>query len=90
MRITYLRKTTPVDVEQSAIRAVLTYVWMAARLGNVGRPDKLTFEGEQWIMLGCQTGNMRSDFAHVGILGLDCLVRLILSSLSTIAYVYHN
>ncbi|KAF8605927.1 hypothetical protein BDV93DRAFT_543115 [Ceratobasidium sp. AG-I] len=73
MRITYLRKTTPVDVEQPAIRAVLTYVWMAARLGNVGRPDKLAFEGEQWIMLGCQTGNMRSDFAHVGILGLDCL-----------------
>lgn len=73
MRITYLRKTTPVDVEQPAIRAVLTYVWMAARLGNVGRPDKLAFEGEQWMMLGCQTGNMRSDFAHVGILGLDCL-----------------
>ncbi|KAG9119381.1 hypothetical protein FRC07_005608, partial [Ceratobasidium sp. 392] len=73
MRITYLRKTTPVDVEQPAVRAVLTYVWMAARLGNGGRPERLSFEGEQWTMLGCETGNIRSDFAHVGILGLDCL-----------------
>jgi engulfment/cell motility protein 1 len=75
MRITYLRKSTPVDVEQPAVRAILTYVWMAARLGNGGRPDRLAFEGEQWMMLGCETGNIRSDFAHVGILGLDCLVR---------------
>ncbi|KAG8693718.1 hypothetical protein FRC09_010339 [Ceratobasidium sp. 395] len=73
MRITYLRKTTPVDVEQPGVRAVLTYVWMAARLGNNARPEKLSFEGEQWMMLGCETGNIRSDFAHVGILGLDCL-----------------
>ncbi|CAE6428889.1 unnamed protein product [Rhizoctonia solani] len=73
MRITYLRKTTPVDVEQPAVQAVLTYVWMAARLGSTGRPDKLVFEGEQWSLLGCSTGNMRSDFAQVGILGLDCL-----------------
>ncbi|CAE6413156.1 unnamed protein product [Rhizoctonia solani] len=73
MRITYLRKTTPVDVELPAVQAVLTYVWMAARLGNTGRPDKLVFEGEQWSLLGCPTGNMRADFAHVGILGLDCL-----------------
>ncbi|QRV88985.1 engulfment and cell motility-like protein [Ceratobasidium sp. AG-Ba] len=73
MRITYLRKTTPVDVDQPAVQAILTYVWMAARLGNTGRPDKLSFEGEQWAMLGCETGNIRSDFAHVGILGLDCL-----------------
>lgn len=73
MRITYLRKTTPVEIEQPAVRAVLTYVWMAARLGNSGRPDKLAFEGEQWSMLGCPTGNIRSDFAQVGILGLDCL-----------------
>ncbi|KAG9094576.1 hypothetical protein FRC06_010676, partial [Ceratobasidium sp. 370] len=73
MRITYLRKTTPVDVEQPGVRAILTYVWMAARLGNSGRADKLAFEGEQWVMLGSETGNIRSDFAHVGILGLDCL-----------------
>ncbi|CAE6447089.1 unnamed protein product [Rhizoctonia solani] len=73
MRITYLRKTTPVDVELPAIQAVLTYVWMAARLGNTARADKLAFEGEQWSILGCPTGNMRSDFAQVGILGLDCL-----------------
>ncbi|EUC59803.1 engulfment and cell motility-like protein [Rhizoctonia solani AG-3 Rhs1AP] len=73
MRITYLRKTTLVDVELPAVQAVLTYVWMAARLGNTGRPDKLAFEGEQWSLLGCPTGNMRSDFAQVGILGLDCL-----------------
>ncbi|KAJ1306927.1 hypothetical protein OPQ81_007910 [Rhizoctonia solani] len=73
MRITYLRKTTSVDVEQPAIQAVLTYVWMAARLGNTGRSDKLAFEGEQWSLLGCPTGNMRSDFAQVGILGIDCL-----------------
>ncbi|CUA68886.1 hypothetical protein RSOLAG22IIIB_08133 [Rhizoctonia solani] len=73
MRITYLRKTTPVDVELPAVQAVLTYVWMAARLGNTGRSDKLTFEGEQWSLFGCPTGNMRTDFAQVGILGLDCL-----------------
>lgn len=73
MRITYLRKTTPVEVEQPAIRAVLTYVWMAARPGSSGRSEKLTFEGEQWVLLGCPTGNIRSDFAQVGILGLDCL-----------------
>ncbi|KAG8735510.1 hypothetical protein FRC10_010425 [Ceratobasidium sp. 414] len=73
MRITYLRKTTPVDVEQSGVRAILTYVWMAARQGNSGRTDRLLFEGEQWVMLGSETGNVRSDFAHVGILGLDCL-----------------
>ncbi|KAH7335159.1 ELMO/CED-12 family-domain-containing protein [Rhizoctonia solani] len=73
MRITYLRKTTPVDVELPVVQAVLGYVWMAARLGNTGRPDKLAFEGEQWSLLGCPTGNMRADFAHVGILGLDCL-----------------
>ncbi|CAE6455315.1 unnamed protein product [Rhizoctonia solani] len=73
MRITYLRKTTPVDVELHAVQAVLTYVWIAARLGNAGKPDRLAFEGEQWSLLGCPTGNMESDFAQVGILGLDCL-----------------
>ncbi|CAE6401890.1 unnamed protein product [Rhizoctonia solani] len=73
MRITYLRKTTPVDVELPAVQAVLTYVWMAARLGNAEQPDRLTFDGEQWSLLGCPTGNRQSDFAQVGILGLDCL-----------------
>jgi engulfment/cell motility protein 1 len=75
MRITYLRKITPVDVDQPTVQSILAYVWMAARLGHGGRSDKVTFEGEQWMLLGCPTGNIRSDFAQVGILGLDCLVR---------------
>ncbi|CAE6382093.1 unnamed protein product [Rhizoctonia solani] len=73
MRITYLRKTTQVDVELPAVQAVLTYVWMAARLGDAGQPERLAFEGDEWSLLGCPTGNMQSDFAQVGILGLDCL-----------------
>jgi len=73
IRVTYRRKTHFVDpaAEPSHLSA-LEYIWNASRLAEEQQPDGLY----KWRKLGFQTEDPSREFAEVGVLGLDCLVRL--------------
>ena len=73
LRVTYRKKITPVDLEaQPSHAADLKFIWAHSRLieevDEKGQPFK-------WRKLGFDTEDMELEFADVGVLGLDCLVR---------------
>lgn len=72
IRVTYRKKTTPVDPEVEPAHAIiLNKIWESAGLeaefDQNGHPLK-------WRKLGFDTEDMVHEFSEVGTLGLDCLV----------------
>lgn len=73
IRVTYRRKTHPVDpVREPSHFTALEYIWNASKLPEEQQPDG----PYKWRKLGFLTEDMNREFAEVGVLGLDCLVRL--------------
>ena len=44
--------------------------------GEGSSNDRYGRIGDKWVSLGFESENLRSEFARVGLLGLDCLVSL--------------
>jgi engulfment and cell motility protein 1 len=80
VRITYRRKTTPVDPYNDTHANILQFIWASAKIGEKrvksergdGSDDIL-----KWRLLGFESEDVTAEFSEVGVLGLDCLVRLI-------------
>jgi engulfment and cell motility protein 1 len=83
VRMTYKRKTTPVDTDVPEVQSALSFIWTSAKIEDYsefgrsieGRDSIGRSSPEKWVHLGFRTENLRSEFARVGLLGLDCLVR---------------
>jgi len=76
VRITFRRKTTPVDPEQDQNQeTTLRFIWSSSKLPEVIE------EGEtfKWRRLGFETEDLRKEFSGTGALGLDCLKTFVLS-----------
>ena len=74
LRVTYRKKTTPVDLEgQPSHAADLKLIWDHSRL--IEEADE---KGQQlkWRKLGFDTEDIEMEFNDVGVLGLECLVRV--------------
>jgi engulfment/cell motility protein 1 len=72
VRVTYRRKTTPVDPGRDLSQAAtLDFIWNAAKLEEEMDNKGTTLK---WRKLGFDTENVGHDFGDVGVLGLDCLV----------------
>jgi len=67
VRVTYRRKTTPVDTNNEMHREMLNRIMLAADL-PAGDGD-----GDKWSRLGFESDDMRAEFARVGVLGLECM-----------------
>ncbi|KZT55823.1 hypothetical protein CALCODRAFT_556244 [Calocera cornea HHB12733] len=67
VRITYRRKTTPVDTNNEVHREMLNRVLLAADV-PAGDGDE-----DKWARLGFETDDMRAEFSRVGVLGLECM-----------------
>lgn len=89
MSLAYRRKTTPVDPESPTVKRALELIWHAGRPRPKSMSssrhhakagdDYSLYEAEdisndRWVKLGFESENIRSEFARVGLLGLDCLV----------------
>lgn len=74
IRVTYTKKTTLVepDVEPAHAKA-LEEIWAASKLDIEDGEDGQEI---RWRKLGFETENLVDEFADVGVLGLDCLVRI--------------
>jgi engulfment/cell motility protein 1 len=73
VRLTYRRKTTPVDADLTSNAGALEFIWRATKLSNGNGNGG---GGEKWVQLGFEGENLRGEFARVGLLGLDCLVSI--------------
>jgi len=72
IRVTYRRKTHFVDpVREPSHLSALECIWDASKLAEDQQPDG-TYK---WRKLGFLTEDTSREFAEVGVLGLDCLVR---------------
>jgi engulfment/cell motility protein 1 len=72
--VTYRRKMTYVDpVTEPSHSAVLAYIWTASRLIEEEWGNGLY----KWRKLGFNGEDLSHEFSEVGVLGLDCLVRLL-------------
>lgn len=72
IRVTYRRRTHFVDpVREPSHLAALEYIWDASKLTEEQQPDG----PYKWRKLGFLTEDLSREFAEVGVLGLDCLVR---------------
>lgn len=72
IRVTHRRKTHFVDpAREPSHLAALEYIWEATKLSEEEQPDGPC----KWRKLGFQTEDIVREFADVGVLGLDCLVR---------------
>lgn len=104
VRVVYKRKTTPIDLEDDAVRGVLGYVWAAAKVDDDDSPGEVVREEDgllmvngsggaagkrpadvrngfyKWRKLGFESEDLKAEFAGVGLLGLECLVRLQISA----------
>ena len=73
IRVTYRRKTHFVDpVAEPSHLSALEYIWNASKLEEEEQPDGLY----KWRKLGFHSEDPSREFVEVGVLGLDCLVRL--------------
>ena len=75
IRVNFRKKTTAVDPQpQSSHRIDLDYIWACSKLR-----EEVDANGNQfkWRKLGFETEDVAGEFAEVGVLGLDCLVRVI-------------
>jgi len=72
IRVTYRRKTQFVDpVRDPSHLSALEYIWDASKLTEEQQADG----PYKWRKLGFMTEDITQEFAEVGVLGLDCLVR---------------
>jgi engulfment and cell motility protein 1 len=72
IRVTYRRKTHFIDpTREPSHLAALEYIWDASKLTEEQQPDGPF----KWRKLGFLTEDIGREFADVGVLGLDCLVR---------------
>ena len=82
-RFDYRRKVTVVDVNEPWVQASLAYVWEASRADEWSAasrpaPDSALSRGDgRWVKLGFESEDLGSEFASVGVLGLDSLVSMI-------------
>jgi engulfment/cell motility protein 1 len=73
VRVTYRRKTHPVDpTREPSHLTALEYIWSASKLMEEQQSDG----PYKWRKLGLLTEDISQEFAEVGVLGLDCLVHL--------------
>jgi engulfment/cell motility protein 1 len=75
IRVTYRRKTTAVDPDHhTSHRSALDYIWTSCKLQEEddGHGGVL-----KWRKLGFDSEIMTHEFSDVGVLGLDCLVRVL-------------
>ncbi|KAF7308573.1 ELMO domain-containing protein [Mycena chlorophos] len=75
IRVIHRKKTTPVDLEIEPSQVVaLKAIWSSSQtqeqLDESGQPLK-------WRLLGFDSENIEEEFADVGVLGLECLRKLI-------------
>lgn len=73
IRVTYRKKTTPVDPEtEPSHAAALKAIWESSKL-----QEEVDERGGilKWRKLGFDTEDIFQEFNEVGVLGLDCLVR---------------
>lgn len=81
VNVTYRKKTTDVDPENNLNHDnALRYIWASSKLD-----EEVDTEGEvfKWRQLGFESEDPTEEFAEVGVLGLDCLVRRVDILLST-------
>jgi len=75
LRVTYRKKTTPIDLEaQPSHAADLKSIWAHSRL-----MEEVDEKGQQlkWRKLGFDTEDIEIEFNDVGVLGLECLKRFV-------------
>ncbi|GJJ11519.1 hypothetical protein Clacol_005752 [Clathrus columnatus] len=73
VRVTYRRKTAPVDPQQD--EAALRFVWSSAKLPEIIDSGELY----RWRRIGFTSEDIRKEFSEVGALGLDCLINFVKS-----------
>lgn len=76
VRVTYRKKTTPVDPEQDLSHAqILQEIWDASKL----EVEEVDEDGEpiQWRRLGFETEDLAYEFRESGFLGLECLRKFV-------------
>lgn len=79
IRVTHRRKTHLIDpVREPTHLAALEFIWDASHLAEEQQPDGPL----KWRKLGFLTEDISREFADVGVLGLDCLVRALCSLLA--------
>lgn len=72
IRVTYRKKTTPVDPDNEHSHAeALEYIWESSRL-----EEDIDEDGHPilWRKLGFETEDIIAEFDNVGELGLECFV----------------
>ena len=81
VRVTYRKKTTGVDPGADASHALaLKVIWEKSRMD-----EEVDEEGHifKWRKLGFENENMSYEFRDVGVLGLECLVRLLVVAIAS-------
>lgn len=74
VRVAYRQKTTFVFPEEDpAHEAALNYIWERSNLKEIEDENGLPLK---WRLLGFDSEDIIQEFSEVGVLGLDCLVRL--------------
>ncbi|KAL0953838.1 hypothetical protein HGRIS_005016 [Hohenbuehelia grisea] len=76
VRVTYRKKMTDIDPDTSAHAATLRFIWASTKL-----QEETDEHGEplMWRRIGFDTEDIVEEFAEVGILGLECMKRLVQS-----------
>jgi engulfment/cell motility protein 1 len=77
IRVTYRKKTTLVDIEaEPAHAAALKSIWAHSKVS-----ESVDENGQvlKWRLLGFDSENVEQEFNEVGVLGLECLVRSLIS-----------
>jgi hypothetical protein len=75
VRVTYRKKMTPVDPESNFSHAAdLRFLWETSKL-----QEEVDENGDllRWRNLGFDSEDIEHEFNNVGVLGLECLVRLL-------------
>lgn len=76
IRVTHRKKETPVDPDADATHALaLRAIWDASRMEEEYDEQNQVL---QWRKLGFETEDISYEFRDVGVLGLECLVRVLL------------
>lgn len=74
VRVTFRKKTTLVEPDFEPLHSsALQFIWERSRLQE-DREDAMT--SIKWRKLGFDTEDIGHEFREVGVLGLDCLVRI--------------
>ncbi|KAF5383550.1 hypothetical protein D9615_003536 [Tricholomella constricta] len=75
VRVTYRKKTTLVDPDsEPSHAAALQYIWESSKLEEETDENGAVLK---WRKLGFDSEDMVQEFSEVGVLGLDCLKKLV-------------